>query len=331
MRDMYRRIYSELKSGNGVTMMSLYSSSGSTPRKEGAKMAYFADSTTLGTVGGGAIEHNCITLAKDMGVDSDAFTKSYILRHDEKCDIGMVCGGDAQIYFQYFDATERNIALFERVCDVIEHNTRAWLVSDMKEDTVGLYTDNGYEFISVDADLSQCYRSKAVLSDNRYYIEPLTQSGVVYVFGGGHVSQALVPFLTSTDFRVVVYEDNIKFADRALFPTADNVVNASFLEINENVEIVKDDYAIILTRGHKSDNDVLTQVLSRHPQYLGVIGSSKKVRSMHEYLLNVGFDKAEIERIHSPIGMQIGAQTPSEIAVSITAQLINHRANMQNA
>lgn len=330
MRDMYRKIYSELTSSRGVTVMSLYSSSGSTPRKKGAKMVCFADGTTLGTVGGGAIEHNCIALAKDMGSGSDAFTKSYILRHDEKCDIGMVCGGDAQIYFRYFDATERNIALFERVCQVIEHNTRAWMISDMSEDTVGIYTDDGYEFISVDADLSQCYRSKAVLSDNRYYIEPLTQSGVVYVFGGGHVAQALVPFLTSTDFRVVVYEDNIKFADRALFLTADDVVNASFLEINENVEITTDDYVVILTRGHKSDNDVLSQVLSKHPQYLGVIGSKKKVRSMHEYLSDRGFDKDEIERIHSPIGIEIGAQTPSEIAVSITAQLINHRANMQN-
>lgn len=328
MREMYRKIYSELASGSGVTVMSLYSSSGSTPRKEGAKMACFADGTTLGTVGGGAIEHNCISLAKDMNSGSTAFTKSYILRHDEKCDIGMVCGGDAKIYFQYFDATESNIALFEKICDVIVKNTRAWLISDMSTDLVGIYTNDGYEFITVDKDLTPFFKNKAMLCDNRYYVEPLTQSGVVYVFGGGHVSQALVPLLTSTDFRVVVYEDNEKFAHKSLFSTADDVVNASFLKINENVDITKDDYVVILTRGHQSDNEVLSQVMSKHPQYLGVIGSKKKVRSMREYLIEQGFDENEIERIHSPIGIEIGAQTPSEIAVSITAQLINHRANI---
>lgn len=331
MNEIYHSTLRQLYDGCDVVMMSLIASSGSTPRSAGAKMALFSNGDTAGTVGGGAVEYNCISEASLMHLKKSSFCKSYVLRHDEKCDIGMVCGGDVNIYFQYFSAQDKgNVELFSYICYLIENNIRSWLVTRIvdSKNEVGTFDEkNGLRFIDIEEDISPLLKSKAELSsDEKLYVEPIVLPGTVYVFGGGHVSQALVPMLCATDFSVVVYEDNEKFADKSLFSGAKKTVFASFLEIDKFVTINEEDYVIILTRGHSFDKEVLRQVLSKHPSYLGVIGSSKKVESMREYLRECGFDEESIMAIHSPIGIDINAQTPAEIGISITAQLINHRA-----
>lgn len=329
---MYRKILSELKIGHDVVLASIIDSKGSTPRSLGAKMAYFADDTTIGTVGGGAIEYDCTKECKAIMSTKQAFCKSYTLHHNDVADIGMICGGECTVYFQHIDAREaKNIELFAYICEQIEQSVPTWLITKVEDNktAIGVYTHtDSLRFLETDCDISHLIKNKAVYDSKlSLYIEPLTQSGVVYIFGGGHVSQSLVPMLVATDFDVVVYENNEKFADKSLFTGAKDVILADFLKINETVNITQNDYVIILTRGHESDNEVLRQVMSNHPSYLGVIGSRKKVSAMHAFLSESGFDRDEIQRIHSPIGLEIGAETPSEIAVSITAQLIQHRAN----
>ncbi len=294
-------------------------------------MAYFADGSTIGTVGGGAIEYDCLKLCAGMHTTKKPFAKSYTLRHNDAADIGMVCGGECTVYFQYIDAKDtKNTELFTYMCDKLEQSVPTWLVTKLTDadNSLGVYTKcDGLRFLNLDCDISNLMNTKPTYDCTlSIYAEPLTQSGVVYIFGGGHVSQSLVPMLIATDFEVVVFENNAKFADKSLFSGVKDVILADFLKINETVNITKDDYVVILTRGHQSDNEVLRQVISRQPSYLGVIGSRKKVSAMHKSLLEYGFDQKDIQRIHSPIGIEIGAETPSEIAVSITAQLIDHRA-----
>lgn len=332
MKNMYTKILAQLNRSNSIVLASIIKSSGSTPRGIGAKMAYFSDGTTIGTVGGGAIEYDCTKECKAMMNSKQAFCKSYTLNHNDAADIGMVCGGECTVYFQHIDANDaKNIELFSYICEKIEHGIPTWLVTKVVDNktALGVYTHtNGLQFLKTDSDIAHLIKNKAVYdSVLSLYIEPLTQSGVVYIFGGGHVSQALVPMLIATDFEVVVYENNEKFADKSLFEGAKDVVLSDFLSINETVNITQNDYVVILTRGHKSDNEVLRQVMSKHPSYLGVIGSRKKVAAMQKFLSECGFDNDEIKRIHSPIGIEIGAETPSEIAVSITAQIIQHRAD----
>ncbi|MBE6824894.1 MAG: hypothetical protein E7513_06055 [Ruminococcaceae bacterium] len=331
MKEMYKNIYTQLSNGHDVVMLSLYESKGSTPRKMGAKMAYFEDGTTLGTIGGGAIEYDCTLLAKEALIKQKSFQKTYILNHNDAENIGMVCGGSASIFFHYIDASDsKNVEIFKRINSYIDTNTKSYLISILDENNaqIDAFDDtsslqNIYQ--NIDVELTS-FNTPHYFENSKIYIEPLTESGVVYIFGGGHVSQALCPMLTATNFRVVVYEDNEKFASKKLFGNIEKVVNKSFLCINEHINICENDYAVVLTRGHKSDNLVLSQIMSKHPSYLGVIGSKKKVQAMHEYLLTCGVDKDDVARIHSPIGIEIGAVTPAEIAISITAQLIHHRS-----
>lgn len=330
MKKMYREILTQLKQNNDVVLASIYKSVGSTPRSQGAKMACFENGTTVGTVGGGAVEFDCTKKASQLFKTKASYKKQYTLNNDTAASIGMVCGGVAYIYFQYIESNKKNIAIFERIDELLANNTRSWLISKItdNETLLGVFdAENGLSFLEPDTDIKPlCNNTPTLSSDECYFAEPLTQCGIVYIFGGGHVSQALVPLLSMTDFVAVVFEDSEKFADKALFPTAQNVINASFFEIDKHINITEDDYAVVLTRGHKSDNEVVRQILSKHPSYLGVIGSKKKVSFMHDYLAQCGFSKVEIERIKSPIGLSIGAQTPSEIAVSIVAELISHRS-----
>ncbi len=329
MKTMYKKIYEELKSGCDVVLASIIKSEGSTPRKEGAKMAYLKDGKTVGTVGGGAIEFDCTKVCESINSTTAPFTKEYILNHNEAKNIGMVCGGKTTVFFQYLSADESTIALFEKINETIEKGKQAFLVTSILDGKIGVYEkDCGLFGVSLDFDISSYLKTTPKVTENKsHFIEPLCSSEIVYIFGGGHVSQALCKMLTLCDFNVVVYENNEKFADPALFDTVKRVVKAEFTEINKSINITENDYCVVLTRGHESDNEVLSQIMSKHPSYLGVIGSKKKVAFMQNYLLSCGFREEDIKSIHSPIGLEIGAVTPAEIAVSITAELIKHRSS----
>ncbi|MCR5323728.1 MAG: XdhC/CoxI family protein [Lachnospiraceae bacterium] len=149
----------------------------------------------------------------------------------------------------------------------------------------------------------------------------------VYIFGGGHVAQALVPVLEKIEFAPIVYEERSEFAQKELFPDADRVICEGFSNIGESVSLVPEDYVAIMTRGHEDDYEVLKEVLSTNVEYIGLMGSRSKKKMLFEKLENDGFSDKDIERIHTPIGLDIGSETPEEIAISIAAELISIRAH----
>jgi xanthine dehydrogenase accessory factor len=164
------------------------------------------------------------------------------------------------------------------------------------------------------------------ISGRKYYSEPLTKSGRVYIFGGGHISQELAPLLSHLGFNCFVFDSLSKFANKELFPTADGVVVGDFDDIFASVDITKKDYVVIMTRGHRYDLAVQAQALRCSPRYIGVIGSRAKIAIVSKKLRELGFAQEEIDSVHSPIGIDIKADTPAEIAVSITAELIMIRS-----
>jgi xanthine dehydrogenase accessory factor len=163
--------------------------------------------------------------------------------------------------------------------------------------------------------------------DVQYYTEPLTRAGRVYVFGGGHVAQELVPVLSHIGFSVVVYEDRENFARPELFPGASDIVMNDFAGISDKVTIGADDYVVIMTRGHQMDFEVLEQTLRTHARYVGCIGSAKKLEATKRRLVDAGIAETAFERLYSPIGLKIKAETPAEIAISIAAEMIMFRAS----
>ena len=135
--------------------------------------------------------------------------------------------------------------------------------------------------------------------------------------------------LASVGFRVTVFDDRPEFASPALFPAAEEVLCGDFTRLTERVTVTADDYVVVMTRGHQADYEVLTQVLRSGARYLGCIGSRRKLELCRQRLLESGFTDTEYSRLHAPIGLDIGAQTPEEIAVSVAAEMIAVRAGVR--
>mgnify|MGYP000811073042 FL=1 len=135
-----------------------------------------------------------------------------------------------------------------------------------------------------------------------------------------------MPVLATVGFRVVMYDNREELAKKENYPMASEVIFGSFSDISGKVALTANDYAVVMTPGHQADYEILSQVLGSDATYIGCIGSRHKIASTNEYLMENGIPEAELARIHAPIGLDILGQTPAEIAVSIAAEMILHRA-----
>ena len=154
------------------------------------------------------------------------------------------------------------------------------------------------------------------------YIEPLEAAPHLYLVGAGHVAYHLGRLAATVGFRVHVLDDREKFSNTERFPDAVEVTVDNIPHWLENAELPPNAYAVILTRGHRYDLDALRALATRDLRYLGLIGSRAKVARLHEALRDEGVTVANLDRVHAPVGLDIGAITPQEIAVSILAELI---------
>lgn len=154
------------------------------------------------------------------------------------------------------------------------------------------------------------------------YIEPLESSPHLYLIGGGHVAYHLGQLAANVGFRLHVLDDREKFANADRFPDAVEVAVDTIPTWLERATIPSQAYAVILTRGHRYDLDALRALAKRDLRYLGLIGSRAKVARLYEALRDEGVSVDNVERVHAPVGLDIGAVSPQEIAVSILAELI---------
>jgi xanthine dehydrogenase accessory factor len=158
------------------------------------------------------------------------------------------------------------------------------------------------------------------------FVEPILPQPVVYLFGAGHVSTAVAKVAQSAGFGVCVIDDRETFANAQRFPMAQEI-HASFEEAFEKLEPGASSYIVVVTRGHKEDMRVVAWAVRTKARYIGMIGSKRKVLSVYKALEAEGYTQAEFERVFAPVGVEIGALTPEEIAISIVAELIAVRRN----
>lgn len=333
MKERLESIIRTLTEGQSLILVGILASSGSTPRGAGAMMLVFEDGHTEGTIGGGAVEHAAELYARKLLEKKTSDTRGYCLNKNDVADLGMICGGDVTVYFQYLKGT-KTIPLFQHLVSLHSQNENSWLIRRFTDSQVdemavcdkdGLHYGNDMDVTLIAKHLSS--RAVWLPGEPSYYIEPVTRAGRVYIFGGGHVSQELVPILSHIGFSVVVYEDREAFTRPELFPGAADIILGDFRNIRSFVRLSRQDYVIIMTRGHQADFEVLSQVLREPLSYIGCIGSRSKIAATRERLISLGYPENIYDQVHSPIGLSIGAETPAEIAVSIAGELIQHRAS----
>ena len=161
------------------------------------------------------------------------------------------------------------------------------------------------------------------------FVEPILPQPVLYIFGGGHVSIALANAANTAGFAIGVIDDRESFANRERFPMAREIYTG-FEEAFEKVKPNAATYMVIVTRGHKDDMHVLRWAVGTSPRYIGMIGSKRKVLSVYRALEKEGIPLEKFANVHAPVGLDIGALTPEEIAISITAELIAIRRGAAN-
>jgi xanthine dehydrogenase accessory factor len=161
----------------------------------------------------------------------------------------------------------------------------------------------------------------------KIFVEPILGASTVYIFGGGHIAMPLAEFSKSLEFAVVVIDDREEFASRKRFPMADDMKVGDFVEVAKSIDFHADDSVVIVTHAHEHDEVVLKECLSKKtlPGYIGMIGSKTKIAATFSHLKQQGLSEQLLARVSAPIGLDIGARTPAEIALSIMAEIIAHK------
>ena len=327
MRNMLKTIKNKLEHGDPLVLVTVIASSGATPRGAGARMLVGKEGRICGTIGGGAVEYRSQQIAAKVLEEKTSLGHDFTLTKDDVQNLGMICGGACNVFFHYLPAGDTHtIMLCEKAEAQFQRGSNLWLLTQLGEEgKMGLYSDSlGFWGIPVSEEL-KLSRHPERLGD--LFAEQINVSGRVYVFGGGHVAQELVPVLSHVGFRCVVMDDREEFTKKELFPGAEEVICGDLQNIGNYMTIGNGDYVCVMTRGHAYDTVVQAQVLRCRPTYCGVIGSAFKAAGVRRTLKEeYGLLDEELDLVTTPIGLNIKGETPAEIAISIAAQMILHRA-----
>jgi xanthine dehydrogenase accessory factor len=251
-KEIFAAVSDALEKGELAALVTIVSTTGSTPQRVGAKMLVYSDGRTVGTIGGGCYENDAFWKAREAIEQRKPQLVHYELSDDFAQETGLICGGQMDVY-----------------------------------------------------------------------IEPIEPSPALFIVGAGHVGFHLARVAHEVGFVVHVVDDREKFANAERFPTAAEIVVDDIPQWLERVSLPSHAYVVVVTRGHTNDLEAMRALAPCDLRYLGLIGSRAKVARIYEELLKTSHLAPErLERVHAPIGLDIGAVTPQEIAISILAELI---------
>ncbi|MBU0515348.1 MAG: XdhC family protein [Proteobacteria bacterium] len=338
-----------LGEARAAVVATIIKQAGAAPRHLGTRMLITADGAGLGTIGGGLIEAQVMAAAGDVLASGRPRALEFHLTGQDAAETDMLCGGHVTISLNPVPAGDENLS---RVVDEVDRTLAAG-GSGLLIEAVGPKAA-GDRWLFIDRDGALCgdpgsdalrdeigRRAPEWLGAEEPFLLPGAglpdQTGDLFVtpiiirhrmilFGGGHVSLHVARLAKMVGFWLVVADDRPEFANAARFPEADEVWAEEFDGILEGRTVTPNDYLVIITRGHLHDLSVLHQALRTPAEYLGMIGSRRKREVIFKKLREWGVAESDIARVHSPIGLDIGAETPEEIAVSIVAELIAFRA-----
>ena len=348
MESVFRAAVDEAKSGDDHVIATVVRTSGSTPQKAGAKLLVRKDGSGVGTLGGGCVEGDIWFAARQLlKRGGSAEMRDYELNEELAAQDGLVCGGT--MYFlidpvrgknSYGEFAAEVVAAYEGGAPVALVNIMvAPESSGLSVGNKMLVRENGSTQGSLgDEKLDSASARRArelmalgkndyVVEDSgvEYYIEAYTTPPTLVIAGGGHVSKALAPVAKSVGFRLFILDDREEFANKERFPEAEIVQVGDYDAGLQSLPINANSFIVIATRGHRYDDSALASALKTPASYVGLLGSKRKTILIYEALIKRGFSLDDIRRTRSPIGLDIGARTPEEIAISVMAEILMFR------
>lgn len=337
MKAITAKMFYEMEKDHDMVLVTIVDGKGSTPRGAGSQMLVGAHGRIVGTIGGGAVEMQSEMMATALLSRRESQLYEFALHADAQGDIGMVCGGDVTVWFQFISGS--SVAwrgLVSKIEECFAEGRYAWLVLRLDGQPPQLVGVGGavlYDAASVDGEADnlvcavpvEALQGEAVRDGDRFVLPvPLAQRAII--FGGGHIALALTPLLEMVGFRVTVFDDRPEYADPSRFPKAERTVCGPYTSLDALVRPEEEDYVVVITNAHANDFEVEKRVLQSSTAYVGVIGSKSKIQAVNQKLREAGVSDEVLAHVHTPIGTPIMAVTPEEIAVSIAGEMIRERA-----
>lgn len=332
MNAIFSKIIYELEKHHDLVLVTIVSKDGSSPRGAGSQMLTGESGRLLGTIGGGAVELRSEEIALELLKNRQSGDHYFCLRQNTGEDIGMVCGGEVSVQFQFIDSSDPKwMELSAKLLSMLSAHQPGWLLLNMDGSFPALLDEEGKRILGTCPEDTALPPKDGCLKTEEYFIMPLPVMDRAVIFGGGHCAQALVPVLSRIGFRITVMDNRPELSAKELFPEAEEVICGDYMRIADYISLGPSDYVVIMTNGHSHDLAVQEQVLRQPLAYVGVIGSRRKIAFVNGKLRESGISEEAIARVHSPIGTAIKAVTPEEIAISIAGEMIYERALLREA
>ncbi|HEY1860412.1 MAG TPA: XdhC family protein [Gemmataceae bacterium] len=344
MREILAELTAALDQGRSCVYCSVIETRGSTPQKAGAAMLVFPDGSQRGTLGGGCVEaevkQKALHVLTNGAGQSELF--SFCLDDNYGWDDGLICGGRMNILAEPLLAGNGQAALtyYRAFRDRVEGGQGCTEVV-IGTNTLGLPVGNRYLFDAAGTRVGQLGAGviPAEVSDHLVPLSkrpgPATHHGIAYlpilpritlfIVGGGHVGCAVAKLASEVDFNIWVLDDRERYASKERFPSAERRLVGEIGPVLHDLAIkgiTRSTYCLIVTRGHSHDEEALYHLAPTSAGYVGMIGSRRKIKMIFEDLIAKGIPAEILERVHAPLGFEIGSQTVPEIAISIVAELI---------
>jgi xanthine dehydrogenase accessory factor len=341
MRDVIQSLIEGLEGNRELILCQVVETRGSTPQKAGALMIVDVAGGQKGTLGGGCVENEIKQKAICQLGSSGATLHSFVLDHDHAWADGLICGGKMIVAVEALLGRD-SLPYFQTLLRLLEAGegfTEAIVVNPERLDGA----PSGRRFLfGPDAKCRASWphgpvpdllAARALPATERP--RPEVQGGVAWIpslprirlviVGAGHVGQAVASLAAAVDFDVWVIDDRSQYANTDRFPAAGRILVGPIEEVLSSLEVTAQTYALIVTRGHGHDQEALYHLAPTPAPYVGLIGSRRKIKLIFESLRDAGIAAADLARVTAPVGLDIGSQTVTEIAISIVAELIARR------
>jgi xanthine dehydrogenase accessory factor len=347
MPAIWKAATEEFENQRDFVVATILTQHGSSPRHVGTRFLIRSDRSIVGTIGGGIFEARVQQFAMSVLESRMSHRALFSFTGQDAQSTEMICGGDTDVLVEFVDGRDK---VFEEICikmtEAVSNRNPVFLFTEIAGPsadqitciTKHLLTDeHGLRiggFPNDEAAVTAMPEARLLKpiqllnlpeSENAVFLEWLHPESTAYIFGAGHVGACVAHLASYVDFKVVVVDDREEFASLTKVPEADQVHVADFQNAFSDLLPDADSYIVIVTRGHAHDRTVLSQALQTDAAYIGMIGSKRKIRLIFESLLMEGFTREDLQRVHAPVGLPIGGETPQEIGVSIVAEMIQRR------
>ena len=351
--DILQEILSALDSEPRVLLATIITTSGSTPAAAFSKMLIRqGGKLSVGTVGGGCMEGDVLAAAQRLFTEDRAEVLTFHLNEDDMVQ-GLICGGSLDVLIEPLTRAEipllnelrslrdegedcivatgfdaRGKIGFKRVVRITAGDWSNGVMERWKTQysTTPALLTSATEFPALLCRAHHRNETQHVKTESgKLILEPVSGRPHLIIFGGGHVSKYISGAASMAGFRVTIIDDRVQYANPTRFPEADETLAVEYYEAFSRVTIKPSTYIVIVTRGHRSDEEILERAVRTSARYIGMIGSARKVLATYEHLVQRGVPVEALKRVRAPMGIEIGAVTAEEIGVSVVAELIAAR------